>query len=98
MKRIGTEMGVNESRVSQLHTRAIKKLRKALAQEFESDAAAADALGAVLVNMPKRATRASRSAPRGVVLPCPKWRSPKTSQLIEHRPESATSPPTAVAR
>ena len=30
MKEIGTEMGVNESRVSQLHTRAIQKLRKLL--------------------------------------------------------------------
>ena len=99
MKRIGTEIGVNESRVSQLHTRAINKLRKALAQEFESDAAAANALGAVLVNMPKRATRASRSAPRGVVLPYPKRRSPKANQLIEHRPQAATaSPPAAVAR
>ncbi|MEC8952597.1 MAG: FliA/WhiG family RNA polymerase sigma factor [Acidobacteriota bacterium] len=100
MKRIGTEIGVNESRVSQLHTRAINKLRKALAQEFESDAAAANALGAVIVhNMPKRATRASRSAPRGVVLPYPKRRSPKANQLVEHRPRAAaTSPSTAVAR
>ena len=101
MKRIGTEIGVNESRVSQLHTRAINKLRKALAQEFESDAAAANALGAVLVQnmMPKRAPRASRSAPRGVVLPYPKRRSPKANQLIEHRPRAGTtSPPTAVAR
>ena len=72
---------MNESRVSQLHTRAINKLRKALAQEFESDAVAANALGAVLVNMPKRATRASRSAPRGVVLPYPKRRSPKANQF-----------------
>ena len=36
MKRIGTEIGVNESRVSQLHARAIQRLRKALAADFSS--------------------------------------------------------------
>jgi RNA polymerase sigma factor for flagellar operon FliA len=33
MKQIGTELGVNESRVSQLHARAIQRLRKVLAPE-----------------------------------------------------------------
>src|SRR6185436_7595939 len=32
MKQIGAEIGVNESRVSQLHTRAIRRLRDALGQ------------------------------------------------------------------
>src|SRR5579864_1785345 len=32
MKQIGTEIGVNESRVSQLHARAIRRLRDALGQ------------------------------------------------------------------
>jgi RNA polymerase sigma factor for flagellar operon FliA len=36
MKRIGAEIGVNESRVSQLHARAIQRLRKALAADFSS--------------------------------------------------------------
>ena len=36
MKQIGIEMGVNESRVSQLHTRAILKLRKLLGPDVES--------------------------------------------------------------
>jgi len=44
MKQIGTAIGVNESRVSQLHARAITRLRQAL----ESPAAAP---------APKRATR-----------------------------------------
>ena len=35
MKQIGIEMGVNESRVSQLHTRAILKLRKLLGPDVE---------------------------------------------------------------
>ena len=30
MKQIGAEIGVNESRVSQLHARAVQRLRKAL--------------------------------------------------------------------
>jgi RNA polymerase sigma factor FliA len=33
MKRIGAELGVNESRVSQLHARAIQRLRKSLTAE-----------------------------------------------------------------
>jgi hypothetical protein len=32
MKQIGAEIGVNESRVSQLHARAIRRLRTALGQ------------------------------------------------------------------
>jgi len=32
MKEIGSEIGVNESRVSQLHARAIKRLRESLGQ------------------------------------------------------------------
>jgi RNA polymerase sigma factor for flagellar operon FliA len=34
MKQIGAAIGVNESRVSQLHARAIQRLRKALAADF----------------------------------------------------------------
>jgi RNA polymerase sigma factor for flagellar operon FliA len=52
MKQIGVEIGVNESRVSQLHARAIQRLRKALAAEFEgvegTQPAAVIELGAVL--------------------------------------------------
>ena len=33
MKQIGAEIGVNESRVSQLHARAVQRLRKALGAE-----------------------------------------------------------------
>jgi RNA polymerase sigma factor for flagellar operon FliA len=38
MKQIGAEIGVNESRVSQLHARAVQRLRKALAADSASDA------------------------------------------------------------
>jgi RNA polymerase sigma factor for flagellar operon FliA len=41
MKQIGAEIGVNESRVSQLHARAIQRLRKALGADCSAAAAAA---------------------------------------------------------
>ena len=41
MKQIGAEIGVNESRVSQLHARAIARLRKALGADSDADAAQA---------------------------------------------------------
>jgi RNA polymerase sigma factor for flagellar operon FliA len=41
MKQIGAEIGVNESRVSQLHARAIQRLRKALGTEVPAAAMAA---------------------------------------------------------
>ena len=40
MKQIGTEIGVNESRVSQLHARAIQRLRKSLGPDFAPDVVA----------------------------------------------------------
>jgi hypothetical protein len=43
MKQIGSEIGVNESRVSQLHARAVQRLRKALG----ADCSAADAAAAL---------------------------------------------------
>jgi DNA-directed RNA polymerase specialized sigma subunit len=33
MREIGLEIGVNESRVSQLHARAVRRLRKVLAPD-----------------------------------------------------------------
>jgi RNA polymerase sigma factor for flagellar operon FliA len=41
MKQIGAEIGVNESRVSQLHARAVKRLRVALADMAPAEAMAA---------------------------------------------------------
>ena len=41
MKQIGAEIGVNESRVSQLHARAVQRLRKALGAECSMAEAAA---------------------------------------------------------
>ncbi len=51
MKQIGAEIGVNESRVSQLHARAIQRLRRLLGPDMASDE-----LHAALVPMGKAAT------------------------------------------
>ena len=48
MKQIGKQIGVNESRVSQLHARAIQRLRKILT-------GAGDAPARKLVQKPRRA-------------------------------------------
>jgi RNA polymerase sigma factor for flagellar operon FliA len=48
MKQIGQEIGVNESRVSQLHARAIRRLKEALEQMMPADAAREALRGAIL--------------------------------------------------
>lgn len=69
MKQIGSEIGVNESRVSQLHTRAIRRLRERLGADFAPNALpkaldpAAPQQGRKLV-MAKASLAASRSAAR----------------------------------
>jgi len=50
MKQIGTELGVNESRVSQLHARAIQRLRQALACEAMPLAPACQSMRALAPN------------------------------------------------
>jgi RNA polymerase sigma factor FliA len=48
MKQIGAEIGVNESRVSQLHARAIQRLRKALGSDCSPEEAARGLRPAIL--------------------------------------------------
>jgi RNA polymerase sigma factor FliA len=80
MKQIGAEIGVNESRVSQLHARAIQRLKKAL----DLPAFGATSLGALLdfagvkARMAKvqpqvmaHANGATDEGPRGIVLAYP---------------------------
>ena len=63
MKDIGAELGVNESRVSQLHARAIRRLREALGAEVTPVAASAalrDAIAAMEVQpMMRKMAKAS---------------------------------------
>jgi hypothetical protein len=48
MKQIGVEIGVNESRVSQLHARAIQRLRTALGADCSASEAVAALRPAIL--------------------------------------------------
>jgi RNA polymerase sigma factor for flagellar operon FliA len=80
MKDIGAELGVNESRVSQLHARAIRRLRDALGAEVTPVAASAalrDAIAAMEVrprmakaSLPESDTRVPQAAQKraGLVL------------------------------
>ena len=72
MKQIGAEIGVNESRVSQLHARAIQRLRKALGAECTTGEAAAALRPAILAFQQtiRRMRLAKSDGERaGVVLP-----------------------------
>jgi RNA polymerase sigma factor for flagellar operon FliA len=92
MKQIGSEIGVNESRVSQLHARAVQRLRKALATDSSTEDAANALKPAVLsfeqtMNKMKMARAAlPASTPRadapGVVLP---YKAPAAKPTV-HRP------------
>jgi hypothetical protein len=99
MKQIGAEIGVNESRVSQLHARAIQRLRKALG----SDCSAADAaaLGAAILafqHSMKRTRMAKAVLERsGVVLPY-KAPAPKPAKVAARRAGARDKAPIAAAR
>ena len=76
MKEIGQEIGVNESRVSQLHARAVRRLRDALEQMMPADAAKL-ALRAAILEFKQRPemakatlhARAAASVPQNIGLP-----------------------------
>lgn len=86
MKQIGAEIGVNESRVSQLHARAIRRLREALEAMMPRHEAAQALRGAILEFKQARAAKtlegsaawahtdtASNGVARpGIVVPYPK--------------------------
>ena len=71
MKQIGAEIGVNESRVSQLHARAIRRLRDALAGVMPAAEAAKAMRTAILEfqQKPRMAKATLDSAPPAVVVP-----------------------------
>src|SRR5437762_11886952 len=64
MKQIGAEIGVNESRVSQLHARAIQRLRKALGADC-SAAEAARLLGPAILSFQQTQTRVKMAKAAG---------------------------------
>jgi RNA polymerase sigma factor for flagellar operon FliA len=71
MKQIGAEIGVNESRVSQLHARAIRRLRDALAGVMPAAEAAKAMRTAILEfqQKPRMAKATLDSAQPGIVVP-----------------------------
>jgi RNA polymerase sigma factor for flagellar operon FliA len=100
MKEIGAAIGVNESRVSQLHARAVQRLRKALGADCPSEEAARALKPAILsfeqtmkrFKMAKAAAPAARSEAPGVVLtykaPAPKpapQRAPSSGRVAAAR-------------
>jgi RNA polymerase sigma factor for flagellar operon FliA len=65
MKQIGAEIGVNESRVSQLHARAIQRLRKALGADCSAEEAARALRPAIIAfQQSQRAVQARLAAER----------------------------------
>ena len=68
MKQIGAEIGVNESRVSQLHARAIRRLRDALATVMPQSEAA-KALVIAFQQKPKMAKAGLETHARAVDAP-----------------------------
>jgi RNA polymerase sigma factor for flagellar operon FliA len=69
MKQIGAQIGVNESRVSQLHARAIQRLQKALGGGFATTSLAA--FQAAKARQAERQAVEATDGPRGVVVPYP---------------------------
>jgi hypothetical protein len=113
MKQIGTEIGVNESRVSQLHARAIRRLRDALATVMPAAEAAKAMRSAILEFQRKpRMAKAMLSSQGwtaggghatngttqpGVVVTYPRGKSARQTGLMRAA-VSAPSAPVTVAR
>jgi RNA polymerase sigma factor for flagellar operon FliA len=93
MKQIGAAIGVNESRVSQLHARAIQRLRKALGADCSMEEAARALRPAIIsfqqtmtrLRMAKMAETAVRTDVPAVVLPYRKA-APKTAARRSVKP------------
>ncbi len=69
MKQIGMSIGVNESRVSQLHARAIQRLKKALGPDCQADVLTPAILSFQNTMRKLRLARTKIAGTRGVVLP-----------------------------
>ena len=104
MKQIGAEIGVNESRVSQLHARAIRRLREALERMMPAEEAREAMRGAILeFQKPAMAKAAmtSRSA-SAVVVSHPgatrRAKAPKKASAVAQRGAVAKPQPAAMTR
>jgi RNA polymerase sigma factor for flagellar operon FliA len=104
MKQIGTEIGVNEARVSQLHARAIQRLRKALGADCSAAEAARVLRPAIIqfqqtmrrMQMAKTVvTDTARTDTPGVVLP---YRPAPAAKKVAVRRRLTAQPKIAAAR
>jgi RNA polymerase sigma factor for flagellar operon FliA len=95
MKQIGAEIGVNESRVSQLHARAIQRLRKALGADCSASEAAEALRPAILAFQQTmrrmRMAKVEREKTPAVVLPY------KAPARVENRGRVRSSEPRVAA-
>jgi RNA polymerase sigma factor for flagellar operon FliA len=92
MKQIGAEIGVNESRVSQLHARAVQRLKKALGATGEAAAATSPVLEFQTTMRRLRMAKASLPSAPGVVL---QYKSPVARAAA---PRRRAAEPIAAAR
>jgi RNA polymerase sigma factor FliA len=94
MKQIGAEIGVNESRVSQLHARAIRRLRDALGQmEMQQVVEMRRALARpAMVKAELHRRTGQKTGPHVVVMPCPPKRTATSRAVLRmDRPRRATA-------
>ena len=89
MKDIGAELGVNESRVSQLHARAIRRLREALGAEI-TPVAASEALREAIAALEAKPAKMAKAA-----LP---EKAAKPAKAVPSMPESDTRVPQAAQK
>lgn len=94
MKEIGAEIGVNESRVSQLHARAIRRLREALGPMNPQQAS--DMRAELLAFASRKPVMAKASLPRPVAAA----ENPSQGVVLPYRPATArrTTMPVATGR
>jgi RNA polymerase sigma factor FliA len=91
MKQIGAEIGVNESRVSQLHARAIQRLRKALGADCSAEEAAGALRPAILSfqQTMKRVKAKTAGAAGGATV-----RTDVPAVVLPYKPAAAKQTPT----
>jgi RNA polymerase sigma factor for flagellar operon FliA len=94
MKQIGAAIGVNESRVSQLHARAVQRLRKALGSDAQTDALAPAILSFQTTMRKLRVAKTQMSGERGVVLP---YKAPVKAKPVERRRATIKHEPAVAA-
>ena len=89
MKQIGAAIGVNESRVSQLHARAVQRLRRVLGPDADGSAVMAEIVPFQGSASRFRMAKASLSQKVGVVLPYRAAPAPQPGKIRRREPVAA---------